>query len=164
MQFIMSTRSLARLDQAAIRAASQRSRSGQAGHAGSGSSLYATFATAERARSMLRQVLRLKQWVAVTSRADDLHHLGEGSIGQAVRLRISEGSDPREFLAAYDSDRCFTLSVIAPCPQCAAPVPTVRIGSLADYGDWLNNAPNLAESPHYRTSPAHRDGCPISRE
>ncbi|MER7690558.1 hypothetical protein [Streptomyces sp. NPDC097610] len=113
---------------------------------------------------MLRQVLRLKRWVAITSRADDLHLLGEGSIGQAVRLRISEGPDPREFLAAYDSDRRFTLSIIAPCPQCAAPVPTVRIGSMADYGDWLNSAPNLAESPHYRTSPAHRGDCPLPRK
>ncbi|MGW1496068.1 hypothetical protein [Streptomyces sp. NPDC002402] len=164
MQFIMSARSLARLDQAAIRAARQRSTGGQAGHPGSGLSPYATFATADRARSMLRHVLRLKQWVAVTSRSDDLHLLGEGSIGQAVRLRISEAPDPREFLAAYDSDRRFTLSIIAPCPQCSAHVPTACIGSLADYGDWLNNAPNLTESRHYRTSPAHRDGCPLPRE
>jgi hypothetical protein len=164
LQFIMSTRSLARLDQAAVRAAGQRPRSDQAGRADSAPSRYATFASADRARGMLRQVLRLKQWVAITSRPDDLHPMGEGCVGQAIRLRISAGPSLREFLAAYDSDRRFILSIIAPCPQCAALVPTVRIGSLADYGDWLNGVPNLTESPHYRTSPAHRDHCRLPRE
>ncbi|MFZ3491623.1 hypothetical protein ACODT5_00015 [Streptomyces sp. 5.8] len=164
MRFIMSARGLGRLDQAAIRAAREREASGRADSVGNWASPYAEFATADRARSMLRRVLKLQRWVAVTSRADSLHRMDEDSVARAIRLRISEGPDPREFLAAYDIDRRFTLSAIGPCPRCRAAVPTMHIRTLADYGDWLTNAPNLIESPRYRTSPAHRDGCSILRE
>ncbi|MFJ8752281.1 hypothetical protein ACIREO_23540 [Streptomyces sp. NPDC102441] len=166
MPFIMGTRSLTQLDQAARRAAGQRV---EGRHAGSHARAvpttpYATFATTDRARRMLRRVLGLRRWVAIASEADQLHFLAEGAIGQAIRLRISDGESRREFLAAYDRDQRFTLSLIAPCSHCAADVPTVCVHSLADYGAWLNNARDLAESPHYRTSLAHRGDCPVPHQ
>ncbi|MCX4682297.1 hypothetical protein OG413_44760 [Streptomyces sp. NBC_01433] len=161
----MRTRSLAQLDQAALRAAGQRAESGAAGCVGAATTApYAVFATTDCARRMLRRVLCLKRWVAISCQADEVHPVAEGAVGQALRLRISGGDSPREFLAAYDEDRRFALSPIAPCPHCAAQVPTVCVTSLADYGDWLHSTRELAEFPLYRTSPAHRDDCPIPHQ
>ncbi|MFC8438083.1 hypothetical protein ACFUJT_07780 [Streptomyces griseoincarnatus] len=164
MPFMMSTRALARLDHAALRAAGQRSAEGRPSRIGGTTAPYAVFATASYARTMLRHVLRLRQWVTVISQADDLHPLIEGAVSPAIRLQIPAGTVSREFLAAYDSTRQFALSPIAPCPQCGARVPTVCINNLADYGDWLRGAQSLAESPFYRTSPAHHDDCPLPRQ
>lgn len=164
MPFMMSTRALARLDQAALRAAGQRSTEGRPSQIGGAAAPYAVFATAGYARTRLRHVLRLRQWVTVISQADDLHPLIEGALSPAIRLQIPAGAVSREFLAAYDSTRRFALSPIAPCPQCGAHVPTVCINNLADYGDWLRGAQDLAESPFYRTSPAHHGDCPLPRQ
>ncbi|MEU2354517.1 hypothetical protein ABZ599_16370 [Streptomyces misionensis] len=161
MPFMMSTRALARLDQAALRAAGQRSKEGRPSRSGGAAAPHAVFATAAYARTMLRHVLHLRQWVTVISQADDLHPLIEGAVSPAIRLQIPAGTVSRDFLAAYDSARRLTLSPIAPCPQCGAHVPRVCINNLADYGDWLRGAQDLAESPLYRTSPAHHGDCPL---
>lgn len=163
MPFMMSTRALARLDHAALRAADQRSAEGRPSRIGGAAAPYAVFATVGYARTRLRHVLRLRRWVPVISQADDLHPLIEGALSPAIRLRIPAESVSREFLAAYDSARRFALSPIAPCPQCGAHVPTVCIDNLADYGDWLRGAQGLAKSPFYRTSPAHHGDCPLPR-
>jgi hypothetical protein len=163
MPFMMSTRALARIDHAALRAAGRRSAEGRPSPISGTAAPYAVFATAGYARTRLRHVLRLRQWVTVISQADDLHLLIEGALSPAIRLQIPAGTVSREFLAAYDSTRRFTLSPIAPCPQCGAHVPTVCINSLADYGDWLRGAQGLVESPLYRTSSAHHSDCPLPR-
>ncbi|MGW1616032.1 hypothetical protein ACWCQZ_42605 [Streptomyces sp. NPDC002285] len=159
---MLSTRALARLDAAALRAAGARAADDRPARAAEPP--YAVFVTASYARNRLRRVLRLKQWVAVTSQADELHPLIDGAVSRAIRLRIPAMISPREFLAAYDSARRFTLSPIAPCPQCGERVPVVCINSLADYGDWLRGAQDLAESPLFRTSPAHRGDCTLPRQ
>ncbi|MFJ6438214.1 hypothetical protein [Streptomyces sp. NPDC091416] len=161
MPLILSARASARLDHAALRAAGQRRREDGAHRSSSAMAPFAVFATAGYARTRLRRVLRLRQWVPVISSPDDLHRLIEGSLSPAIRLLIPSAAEPREFLAAYDSARHFTLSPIGPCPRCAASVPTMCINDLADYGDWLGGAQDLAESPHYRTSPAHHRDCPL---
>ncbi|ATM24735.1 hypothetical protein SMD44_p10236 (plasmid) [Streptomyces alboflavus] len=164
MTFIMSARSLTRLDQAALRAA-QRLEDGHPDCATAGTTPpTASFATAESARRMLRRTLRLKPWVAIASRSDEAHPLADDAIGRAFRLRLSSGAAAREFLAAYDGNRRLALSIIGACPQCGAQVPTVYIKSLADYGNWLRLGPSLGESAHFRTSPAHQGGCPIPHQ
>jgi len=79
----------------------------------------------------------------------------------AHRIQLSYGHTRYFFIAQQTAHGALVFSLIAPCSACNAPVPSVVIEDLADFGDALLNSPRAHESPLLRSSPVHRRGCPI---
>jgi hypothetical protein len=80
---------------------------------------------------------------------------------RATRIQLSQGRRAYFFIGTYETPGRLTFSLIAPCPDCGAPVPSVTINSQADFGDWLIGREGTTEAPSFRTSPVHRRDCSL---
>ncbi|MBC7267457.1 hypothetical protein ACF09G_32080 [Streptomyces albogriseolus] len=111
--------------------------------------------------AILRHRLRLPGDVRLSTYEDLNHPLFPGAQHfRATRTQLSQGRRAYFFIGTYESPWRLAFSLIAPCPDCAAPVPSVLINSQADFGDWLIGRDGTSEVPLFRTSPVHRRDCP----
>lgn len=110
----------------------------------------------------LRHRLRLPGDVRLGIYEDLNHPLFPGAQHfRAVRIQLSHGRRAYFFIGTYETPGRLTFSLIAPCPDCGAPVPSVTINSQADFGDWLMDRDGITEAPSFRTSPVHRRDCSL---
>lgn len=148
------------LESAARRAAAERARTGQEQDLGPKPSLHHAPSEADVVAAVLRHRLGLTPDTSIGAYDDLNHALLPGTHLKALRLQVSNGARRRYiFLASYDADAALVFSLIGRCTQCAGPVPTIRIDSQADFGDWLLDSRDQRESPLFSTSPVHRSGC-----
>lgn len=113
---------------------------------------------------VLRHRLRLSPGIRLGVYEDAVHPLFDGAVAfRATRIQLSFGRRSHIFLGTYDDARTLTFSLVAPCPACSSRVPTARVDSLADFGDWLLGGLRCAtESALFSASPAHQKGCALA--
>lgn len=112
--------------------------------------------------AILRHRLRLPGDVRLGTYEDLNHALFPGAQHfRATRIQLSQGRRAYIFIGTYEASWRLTFSLIAPCPGCGAPVPSVTINTQADFGDWLMDRAGTAEAPSFSTSPAHRRDCSL---
>ncbi|MGW4894590.1 hypothetical protein ACWEQL_20290 [Kitasatospora sp. NPDC004240] len=122
-------------------------------------------ATSEREgmAAVLRHRLQLPAGLRLGVYEDINHPLFPGAaLSRAARVQLSFGRRGHIFLGTYQDAR-LTFSLVAPCRACSSRVPSARVDSLADFGDWLLGGMDRAiESALFRTSPVHRSSCPLA--
>ncbi|WP_086809546.1 hypothetical protein [Streptomyces reticuliscabiei] len=154
--------SMEAIEAAARQAALDRAEGAPATDHGSEPSILS--APSERAgiEAVLRHRLRLPGDIRLGTYEDLNHALFPGAqLFRATRIQLSQGRRAYFFIGTYEAPWRLTFSLIAPCPDCGAPVPSVTINTQADFGDWLMDRDGITEAPSFRTSPVHRLDCSI---
>ncbi|MBV9025222.1 MAG: hypothetical protein JO362_15845 [Streptomycetaceae bacterium] len=151
------------IEEAARQATARRAKGLNTGPTTPEPSILAATSEREGVAELLRHRLQLPPKVRLGVYEDSNHPLFPGArLYRAARIQLSYGQRSHLFIGAYEPAARLTFSLIAPCRACSSPVPSARIDSLADFGDWLlGGLDRAAEAPQFRTSPIHRRNCPI---
>ena len=91
-----------------------------------------------------------------------------------IELAVREGTATYTFIVPFDEPG--RILAVAPCPDCAAPVPTWLIMELADLGAWLTELDHTPPQPgdylegidqmavaEFYTTRRHRTACRYSQ-